>query len=65
MTQQITGLPKIITDFDLQIKEQAMLYNFLVPKSPVILQMQVYLQGYFQPEQNKEITSTFIHVPNY
>jgi glycosyltransferase involved in cell wall biosynthesis len=58
---------KIITDFDLQIKEQAMLYNYLVPNSPVISKffMQVYLARLFfkARAKNKEITSTFIHVP--
>ncbi len=58
---------KIITDFDLQIKEQAMLYNFLIPKSPAFSKffMQVYLVRLFYKAgtKNKELTRTFIHVP--
>jgi glycosyltransferase involved in cell wall biosynthesis len=57
----------ILGDFELQIKEQVMLYNLLFTKVPVISKffMKVYLVRLFfkAKTKNKNLTAVFIHVP--
>ena len=57
----------ILGDFELQIKEQAMLYNLLIPKTPAVSKffMQVYLARLFfkARTKNKKLTNIFTHVP--
>ncbi|HEY6505831.1 MAG TPA: glycosyltransferase family 2 protein [Chitinophagaceae bacterium] len=59
---------KIVTDFDLQVKEQVLLYNNLAHKAPAIYRffIQVCLVRLFfkAGTENKELTKAFAPVPS-